>query len=258
MDSSQDQAAVELLEGAILATPGDAVRHFWLANAYGAVARNASIFKVSSLANKAGNEFETAVRLDPNFIDARRGVMEFYLMLPGFMGGGVDKARDQATEIRKRDGLAGHRAFAAVAAAEKDMIAARAEYAAAVNENPDSPVPHCWYGIFLMLTEKNYQASAEELDAALRIDASYMPAYFQIGHLAALSGARLARGEEALQKYLAYRPGDDDPPLHRAHYWLGFIYEKQGRKANARDQFQAALRLRPGDNDAREGLKRVS
>jgi hypothetical protein len=37
-----------------------------------------------------------------------------------------------------------------------------------------------------MPTEKNYKASAEELDAALRVDANYMPPDFQVGHPAAL------------------------------------------------------------------------
>lgn len=71
-------------------------------------------------------------------------------------------------------------------------------------------------------------------------------------------GANLAGGEKALQKYLMYKPADDDLPLYRAHYWLGVIYEKQGKNAEARSQFQAALHLRPADNDAKQNLKRVS
>jgi Tfp pilus assembly protein PilF len=65
-----------------------------------------------------------------------------------------------------------------------------------------------------------------------------------------LPGANLAGGERALQKYLPHKPVDDDLPLYRAHYWLGVIYEKQGKIAGARGQFQAALHLRPADNDA--------
>lgn len=258
LNSSREGTAVDLLEKGVASKPNDAVRHFWLANAYGALARKASVFKVMSLARKAGVEFETAVRLDPNFIDARFSAMEYYLMVPGIMGGDVDKARQQAIEIRKRDAMAGHRAFAAIAEAEKDVNAARIEYAAAIRENPTLPKPHYWFGIFSMLTDRNYKVAAAEFDAALRVDASYMPAHFQIGHLAAISEMNFGRGEVALQKYLEHKPGDDDPPLHRAHYWLGLIYEKQGEKAKARAQFQAALRLWPTDKDARQGLKRVS
>jgi len=36
------------------------------------------------------------------------------------------------------------------------------------------------------------------------------------------------------------------------------IHEKAGRKPEARAQFEAALRLRPGDKNVKEALKRVS
>ncbi|MGA8809138.1 MAG: tetratricopeptide repeat protein [Thermoanaerobaculia bacterium] len=258
MNSAQAEKAVDVLEKAVAAKPKDAVRHFWLANAYGAVAQNSGMFRMMSLAHKAGTEFETAVTLDPNYIDARLGVLEFNLMVPGVMGGDIDKAREQAAEIRKRDAMLGHRAFAEIAATKKDANTVRAEYAAAARENPNSPKPHYWYGIYLMLNEKNYQGASAEFDAALHVDAGYMPAHFQIGHLAGLSGLNVVRGEQALQKYLAHRPAGDDPPLYRAHYWLGVIDEKQGKNAEARGHFQEALRLHPEDKDAKQGLKRVS
>jgi Tfp pilus assembly protein PilF len=84
-----------------------------------------------------------------------------------------------------------------------------------------------------------------------------MPAVFQIGHLAALSGQNLARGEESLQKYLAYKPSGEEPGHHRTHYWLGMIYEKQGKKAEAKAHYDASLKLRPGQKDVGEALKRV-
>jgi Tfp pilus assembly protein PilF len=174
------------------------------------------------------------------------------------MGGSRERAREQAVEIRKRDSLAGHRAFAELAVARKELGAARAEYAAAIAEAPLSAQPHFFYGIYLMLEEKNYKAAAGEFDAALRIDRSNMPARFQIGHLSALSGTNLERGEAELRIYLAHQPAFGDPPIARAHYWLGVVYEKLGRGAEARGEFQAALRLRPADSEAKQALKRVS
>lgn len=96
-----------------------------------------------------------------------------------------------------------------------------------LKEQPSSARAHYLFGLYLMLTEKNYKAASDELEAAVRLDPAYMPAYFQIGHLAALAATNFARGEETLKKYLAYRPKDEEPPVARAHYWLGGIYEKQ-------------------------------
>lgn len=256
--SNQEEKAQALMEKAVAEKPNDARRHYQLGEIYGVIAQQAGMFKAASMAGKVRDEFAKAVQLDPNFLDARFGLMEFYLQAPGFMGGDEDKAREQANEIKKRDGLAGHRAFAAIAAKNKDLNAARGEYITAVRENPTSPKTHYWYAVFLMTGDKNYAASLKEMEAALALDANYMAATFQIGHLAVLSGSNFARGEESLKKYLAYKPAGDDPGHHRTHYWLGMLYEKQGKKAEAKAEYQAALRLRANQKDVTEALKRVS
>jgi len=255
--TNQAEKAQELMEKAVAEKPNDARRHFELGEVYGAIAQSAGMFKAASMAGKVRDEFAKAVQLDPNFIDARFGLMEFYLRAPSIMGGDEDKARAEAAEIKKRDSLAGHRAFAAIAASKKDMNAARNEYITAVRENPTSPKTHYWYGVFLM-SEKNYAAALKEMDTALGLDVSYMPAVFQIGHLSVLMTSNYARGEEALKKYLAYKPASDEPGHHRTHYWLGMLYEKQGKKAEARAEYQTALRLRPNQKDVTEALSRVS
>ena len=255
--ANQAEKAADLLEKAVADKPNDAVRHYRLGEAYGVVAQQGGMFKAASMAGKVRDEFAKAVQLDPNLLDARFGLMEFYLRAPGFMGGDEGKAREQANEIRKRDAFSGHRAFASLAAAKKDMNAARAEYIAAVRENPTSPKTHYWYAVYLMTGDKNYAGALQEFDAALRLDPNYMPAVFQVGHLAALAGSNYVRGEESLQKYLAHKPADDEPGHHRTHYWLGVIYEKQGKKAEARAQYQAALKLRANQKDVSEALKRV-
>jgi tetratricopeptide (TPR) repeat protein len=258
IDAGQGNKAVEVMEKAVAAKPNDARRYFWLGTAYGSTGRDLSMFKAISIARKAHGAFEKAVALDPGFIDARFALLEFHLMAPGVMGGDEAKAREHAAEIRKRDALAGHRASAMIAVSKKDLKTARAEYAAAVRENPASTKPRYWYGVFLMINEKNYAASGEQFDAALRIDPNYMAAHFQVGHLAALSGVNLPRGEEALRKYITTNVESENLPVSRAHYWLGLIYEKQRKKAEARAQFRESLRLRPEDKDAKQALKRVS
>jgi tetratricopeptide (TPR) repeat protein len=258
LSTNQAEKAADLLEKAVAAKPNDAVRHYLLGEAYGSMAQQASMFRAASLAGKVRDEFAKAVQLDPNMTDARFGLMEFYLQAPSIMGGDETKAREQAMEIRKRDALMGHRAFAVLAMAKKDVAAARVEYVAGVRENPASAKAHYAYAAFLMTADKNFKGALDEFDASLHADPNYMPAVFQIGHVAAISGTNFARGEESLQKYLAYKPATDEPGLHRAHYWLGVIYEKQGKKAEARTRYQTSLRLLSGQKDVTEALKRVS
>lgn len=246
-----------LLERAVKQQPSNADYHFWLGNAYGSLAQRASLFKQPGLAKKTKAEFQRAVQLDPNHLEARFGLLDYYSIAPGFMGGDMNKAVEQATEIRKRDSLAGHRAFARVYTRQKKPELARKEWIAAVTEQPNSAKARYFYSGYLV-NEKNYKGALDEIEAALRIDPTYMPAYYRLGQVAGIAGTNLGRAEEALKKYLAYQPTDEEPSLASAWYWLGTIYEKEGRKAEAKQSYQNALRLRPGVKDFTEALKRVS
>lgn len=256
LQQNAPEKAASLLEQAVAKAGNVSEYHYWLGQAYGMQAQRASLFGQASLAKKTKAEFDRAVELDPNNLEARQGLVDYYLIAPGLLGGSNDKALEQATEIRKRDSFAGHRAFARIYLHEKQLDQARTELVAAVREQPNLPKTHYTLGTFY-ITEKNYKASLEEMDAALKLDPNYMPAVFQIGHLSVLTSSNFVRGEEALRRYLAYKPLTTEPPLGRAHYWLGGIYEKQGKKAEAKAQYAQALKLMPGSKEIGEAMKRV-
>jgi tetratricopeptide (TPR) repeat protein len=258
MQRNDYQTAADLFEKAVAQNPNSADAHFHLGEAYGSLAQKANIFKQASLASKTHREFARAVELDPNHLDARWGLMEFYMLAPGFMGGDEKKAVEQAGEIRKRDAMRGHQAFAYIYGHQKKPDLARKEYVDAVKEQPNSPKTHYFLGVSFLTADKNYKAAAGEFEMAVKLDPNYMPGWFQIGHMAALSGANLQRGEEALQKYLAYTPKHDEPQHYRAYYWLGEIYEKLGKKAEARQSYATSLKINPRQPDVAEALKKIS
>jgi tetratricopeptide (TPR) repeat protein len=210
-------------------------------------------------AKKARAEFLKTVELDPNSIDARFRLVEFYIAAPGIAGGDEAKGLEQAAEIKKRDALEGRRAYARIYTMQKKLELATKEMAEAVRENPKSAKAHYFYGNTL-LNQKDWKRSLEEYDVALSLDAAYMPAHFRVGQLAAMSesSAYSARGEESIRKYLGYKPAIDEPGLARAWYWLGMIQEKQGKKADARQSYESSLKLDKDSKDAGEALKRVS
>lgn len=252
------ELAARLLERATAQSPANAEAHYLLGEAYGFLARDANIFRQPGLARKAHHELDRAVQLDPNHLDARFVLIEFYMLAPGFMGGDAHKAMQQAEEIRKRDRMAGHRALANIYNHQKKRDQARKEYLDAVKEQPDSPEAHYWLGISFLTADSNYKNAHDEFETAVKLDPAFMPGWFQIGHMAALSGANLQGGEEALQKYLAYAPKPDEPPLFRAHFWLGAIYEKLGKRAEARQRYMASLRINPNQKDVAEALRKIS
>jgi tetratricopeptide (TPR) repeat protein len=250
--------AVDVFEKAVAQSPNSAEAHYWLGSAYGTKAQRSGMFAAAMMAGKVKDQFEKAVVLDPKYIEARFGLMEFYAIAPGFMGGDVDKALAQAAEIKKLDALQGHRAYGIVYGAQKKPELAKKEYLDAVREQPSSAKAHTYLGQYLANADKNYKAAFDEFEAAIKLDAAYMSPWYWIGRTAGSSGANLPRGEEALKKYLAYTPKENEPPLANTHYWLGMIYEKQGRTGEAKQHYEAALKLNPALKQASEALKRVS
>lgn len=251
-------AAVAMLEKAVAQWPESAEAHFYLASAYSGKAQEGGMLNAARYASKVKEQFEKAVALNPKYVEARFGLVQLYAAAPGIMGGSYDKAFEQAKEIEALDPIVGHRAFAFVYSQQKKPELARKEYADALRAQPESAKAHSYFGQYLVNGEKNYTAAFAEFEAALKLDPSYMPAFYHLGRAAAQANANLARGEEALKKYVSCTPKENEPTLASAHYFLGSVYENQGKKAEAKRSYEAALKLNPSLKRASEALKRVS
>jgi tetratricopeptide (TPR) repeat protein len=252
-----EDAGLSWLEKAAAADPKSAETQLWLGRAYGQRAMGAGMFKAMSLAGKAKKAFLKASELDPANLDARLSLIDFYLVAPGVAGGSMEKAREQAVEIRARDAFMGHRAFARIAEHEKEYAKAAEEYARAAAAFPDRKEVYYWRAT-LAFRQKEMDKAFDQLEALLKAHPSEKAALFHIGRTADLSGQRLARGEECLRLYLQHQPKREEPSLSAAHYRLGGIQEKKGSRDLAKAEYQAALRLDPKMKEAKEALERVS
>ena len=251
-------AAIDVLEKAVAQSPKSAEAHYYLGSAYGIKVQASGMLGAAKYASRITEEFEKAVALDPKYVEARFGLVQVYAGAPGIMGGSYEKAFEQAKAIKAVDPIVGHRAYAFIYSQQKKLDLAEKEYADAIREEPNSAKAHSYFGQYHASVDKNYAAAFTELEAALKLDPNYMPAFYHLGRAASLANTNLARGEEALKKYVAYTPKENEPTLASAHYYLGDLYEKQGRKAEAKQAYQAALKLNPSLTRASEALKRVS
>ena len=257
INRGDDDAAIELLERAVEQSPKSAEAHYYLGSAYGGKIQKSGMLAAATYGAKVKDEFEKAVGLDPKQLDARYSLVQLYSEAPTIMGGSMDKALEQAKAIKAIDPFYGHRAYAFIYSQQKHSDLAKKEYLDAVHEQPNAPKPHSFLGAYLVNAEKNYGAAFEEFSTALKLDPAYMPAFYHLGRTAALADTNLALGEQSLKKYLGYTPKENEPRLANAHYWLGAIYEKEGKKAEAKQSYEAALKLNPTLKDASEALKRV-
>ena len=96
-----DQAIV-WFEKALLLDERNSEYHLWLGRAYGHEAERSAVFRQPLLALKVKEHFEKAVELNPDNLEARADLQEYYEKAPVFLGGGMEKARAQAQEIARR------------------------------------------------------------------------------------------------------------------------------------------------------------
>jgi tetratricopeptide (TPR) repeat protein len=251
----QFEPAADQLEKAVEIRPNsDAL--LWLGRAYGQFAMEASVFRQAGLAKKCKAAWDRAVALDPNNLEVRGDLIQYYLRAPGFMGGSVEKAREQAAEIRKRDAVRGSLAAVTILLYQKDNAAAEKELAEAIRKAPADPRPRLALGA-LQQDGKRWNEAFDTFEATLKADPDNYDVLYQVGKTGALSGQRLDRSEECLKRYLGHTPKPGSAPLANAHYRLGTVYEKKGNKALARTHYKKAVELDKGLKEAKEALAKL-
>jgi tetratricopeptide (TPR) repeat protein len=215
-------AAVKAWQKAVELAPDDSEYNRQLGDAYGLAAQKAGMLGKMSLGKKCLAAYEKAVALEPDNIEARSSLFTAYQQAPAMMGGGIDKAREQAAAVKKLDATRGCVAFA-----------------------------------ILLIGEKKYAEAFAELDQALEGAPADYSALYQFGRAAALSGERIDRGIETLSQCLAQQPPPGAPAHDAAHWRLGNLWEKKGDKDAARTAYQAALAVTPDYKQAVDALKKL-
>jgi cytochrome c-type biogenesis protein CcmH/NrfG len=165
---------------------------------------------------------EASLKIDPDNLDARQGLMQFYQRAPWPLGSSA-KADAQLEEIRRRD---------------PDLATALS-----VNAKADT---------------KDYAAAFQLCETVLAKSPDNYTALYQYGRTASLSGQQLDRGLACLKKCLALQPPGPGSP-QPASVWsrIGVIEEKLGHVSDARTAYETAVRLDPGITQAAAALARL-
>jgi tetratricopeptide (TPR) repeat protein len=253
LQARQAENAIAAGEKAIALGPRNAQAFYWLGNAYGSRIGEVGMLSKMTIASKLRDAFEQAVRLDPALIDARSSLIEFYLQAPAMIGGGVDKARAQATAIAKYDRARGLMAQARIAMYEEKPAEALKAYEQAYVLQPDSAQVRL--SLIMGYQQSKRWKDAYAMAKQWTVDQPKQAApFYQIGRIAAESGQYLPEGEAALHAFLKLERENGDPEPKHARYRLGQVLAKAGRKDEARAELQAALKIDPNFKEAKVAL----
>jgi tetratricopeptide (TPR) repeat protein len=254
---NQHDAAIASAEKAVALAPQSSVYHEWLGRSYGAKAEHAGIFSGLSLAKKTRKEFETAVRLDERNFSARQALIEYDCSAPGIAGGGEDKALPQIAKLAELDAAEGHYAAGNCRRQKKDFAAADAEFTKSLENHPKSANLIYDIGDYAMKHSQpdRLLAVASEGEKVAPTDPR---GTFYRAVAFVLTKKSGGEAESLLREYLNRAPTRSGYPRRwEAHEWLGRLYENQGKRKAAIDEYEAALKLDAKSKSANEALKRL-
>jgi len=241
---------------AIALDPRNGRYHRWLGHVYGEKADHANFLSAFSLAGKTREELERAVQLNPNDIDARSDLAEFYFEAPGIVGGGQDKARAQARIMAAKDPAREHWVYAHIAEKNHDSATAEREYRRMIEaSNGDS---EAWLSLALFYRhQKRFDDMERTLIRASQAPMSKPDVLVDVAQNLYRTGRNPALAIELLRRYLASGPVEEAPAF-KAHYLLGMLLERQSEKAGAAEEYRTSLSLARQFGLAQQALGRLA
>ena len=177
----------------------------------------------SLLAATRGREaMEQALRIDPDYLDAREGLFHFYVRAPWPLGSRA-KADAQLEEIRRR--------------------------------NPDLATV---LSVGSRVDAKDYAGAFQLCEEVLVRQPENYTALYHFGRCASISGQQLERGLASLQRCLTLTPPTPAAPSH-SNVWhrIGNVLEQLQRPDDARAAYRSALERDPHNRQASEALARL-
>jgi tetratricopeptide (TPR) repeat protein len=235
--------------------PEKSLYELWLGRIYGEKASRTGFLSAAGMAKKVRVAFERAVELDPQSWEARTDLAEFYLEAPGIVGGGKEKARQQADAIMPLNPAMSHWIAARIAEKNKDSATAELEYRAAIAVSHSAVREWVDLAIFL-----RHAGRIDEMEQALRhLESGPVDRPESLMDGASLllrTGRDPSLAVSLLRRYLS-SPVEEGPAFI-AHDMLGQLLERQGDREAAAEEYRTALALSHTYARARDDLERVT
>lgn len=228
--------------------------HFKYGGAMGMKALSISKFRAVTYISDIKYHFEKAARLDPSHIEARWALVEFYIQLPGIIGGSEEKALEYATELEKLSAVDGYLAKGYVAEYSKRLADAEYYYKKAIDVGGSLTT----YEKLTAYYEKNnkHKEAIDTISKSFQVHKRNQLNY-QIGKIAAQYNLQPSLGINSLEAYLKNYSVKDGVPKNWAYYRLAQIYKNEGKKEVALQWINKALKDNPDFKEAKNEKQQI-
>lgn len=262
LGSRRPEAAIAVLSPVVAKSPNNGLYRRVLGEAYRDQAQQQfesgasmlGMMRMSGIMRSAREEFEAAVRLNPQDTKALVNLASFHIMLPAMLGGSLDTAHALEAQIDRLDPIQGLRVRAMEAEHKGDLTRAEALLRRAADQD-SSIESRVALGLLYVNAKRYTDAAAVFRGLAAGTEKPYI-AWHQLGRIADLSRSNEEEGIKMLQRYLAF---DDLPDTTTskgwAHYRLGNLYSHRGQLDSAKSQYTAAQHFASQEPALRQRLK---
>jgi len=249
--------AVNACEKAVNLEPDNSAYHLWYGRALGEKADHSSWFTAIRLAKRTHTEFEKAVELRSDNLDAQSDLAEYFIEAPSFLGGGTDKAKAQAKKVAQMD--AATALWIEARAAEKDGRNDDAErtYKRAI-ETAQNKAPYYLNLASFYRRQKRYGEMDDVINRAVGAGQRHDDILYEAATLLYKAGRNFPGAAQLVRLYLNSPNKTEDAPTFQAHYLLGSILEKMGDQKGAAVEYRSALELAADYEPAQAALKRLT
>jgi uncharacterized protein HemY len=238
--------AIHECETAVKLMPMDSGYHLWLGRAYGEKADSIHSIKAYGLAKKVRDEFERAVQLDGENVDALSDLGDFYTAAPGIVGGGKKKAQGVAQALVQYGPTQAHQLKGRLAEKDKNYALAESEFKYAVESS--NHAADAWMSLASYYARRRqWDQMLGALHAGIDADAKgakpHGPALVDAASLLSHNNQEPQLAIQLLKLYLDSPNQSADSPAFQVHSQLGRLLEQQGDHAGAQQQIEAAAAL---------------
>lgn len=238
--------AIHECETAVKLVPMDSGYHLWLGRAYGEKADSIHSIKAYGLAKKVREEFERAVQLDGESVDALSDLGDFYTAAPGIVGGGKKKAQGLVQTLEEHGPTQAHQLKGRLAEKDKNYALAETEFKAAVESS--NHAADAWMSLASYYARRRqWDQMLVALHAGIDADAKAAkpggPALVEAASLLSHNNQEPQLAIQLLKQYLDSPNQSADSPAFQVHTQLSRLLEQQGDHEGAQQQIEAATAL---------------
>jgi len=243
--------AVDHMEEAVELNPMNADYQYGLGAALGRKAQDSNPLKQAWLAPQIKSAFLKAVELNPNHVNARGGLADFYQMAPGIMGGDDEKAWEQAEAILALDEFSGRAKRALMFLRDGKVNEAEQELKTLTHNLPDEWRGYKNLGYFYLGTKKAPEEAVPQFQKYVELRPDTADSYDSLAE-GLLGIKNYDQAIVHLKKALSLDP-NFLPSLRR----LAGAYESKGQKKEARELYQKAMAMDSNPDRRKEIEKKL-